>query len=129
MPSRACDELTSQVPSAAAFASLGEGGSLRVAMRDARESCERGETAVPRCGYTFRLWRSSAATTSVSVAPRTPDALVPGVLVELSLIEEGMVEVSVLCRSFIDWANRRGRDWRNAVFNLNGLKLYEMLHV
>jgi hypothetical protein len=63
------------------------------------------------------------------VAPRTPDALVPGVLVELSLIEEGMVEVSVLCRSFIDWANRRGRDWRNAVFNLNGLKLYEMLHV
>jgi hypothetical protein len=35
------------------------------------------------------------------------------------------VEVSLACRSFIDCANRR--DWRNAVFNLNGLNMYEML--
>lgn len=35
------------------------------------------------------------------------------------------MEVSLACRSFIDCANRR--DWRNAVFHLNGLNMYEML--
>jgi hypothetical protein len=35
------------------------------------------------------------------------------------------MEVSAVCRSFIDGANRR--DWRAAVVNLNGLNMYEML--
>jgi hypothetical protein len=35
------------------------------------------------------------------------------------------MEVSLTCRSFIDYANRQ--DWRNAVLNLNGLSMYEML--
>jgi len=35
------------------------------------------------------------------------------------------VEVSNVCRQFIDRANRR--DWRNAVLNLNALNMYEML--
>jgi hypothetical protein len=35
------------------------------------------------------------------------------------------VEVSTTCRNFIGYANRR--EWRNAIFNLNGLSMYEML--
>lgn len=35
------------------------------------------------------------------------------------------MEVSAVCRNFIDGANRR--DWRTAVLNLNGLNMYEML--
>jgi hypothetical protein len=35
------------------------------------------------------------------------------------------VEVTTLCRNFIDRANRR--DWRNAVLHLNGLNMYEIL--
>jgi hypothetical protein len=35
------------------------------------------------------------------------------------------MEVSTACRNFINDANRR--DWRNGVFNLNGLSMYEML--
>jgi hypothetical protein len=35
------------------------------------------------------------------------------------------MEVSTACRNFINGANRR--DWQNAVFNLNGLSMYEML--
>ena len=35
------------------------------------------------------------------------------------------MEVSTVCRNFIDGANRR--DWRTAVLNLNGLNMYEML--
>ena len=35
------------------------------------------------------------------------------------------MEVSSVCRNFIDRANRR--DWREAVLNLNGLNMYEML--
>jgi D-alanyl-D-alanine carboxypeptidase len=35
------------------------------------------------------------------------------------------VEVSTACRNFINGVNRR--DWRNAIFNLNGLSMYEML--
>jgi hypothetical protein len=35
------------------------------------------------------------------------------------------MEVSAVCRQFIDRANVR--DWRNAVLNLNGLSMYEML--
>jgi hypothetical protein len=35
------------------------------------------------------------------------------------------MEVSTVCRNFIDGANRQ--DWRTAVLNLNGLNMYEML--
>jgi hypothetical protein len=35
------------------------------------------------------------------------------------------MEVSTVCRNFIDGANRQ--DWRAAVLNLNGLNMYEML--
>lgn len=35
------------------------------------------------------------------------------------------MEVSLACRSFIDCASRR--DWRDAVFHLNGLNMYELL--
>lgn len=35
------------------------------------------------------------------------------------------MEVSAVCRKFIECAN--GWDWRNAVLNLNGLSMYEML--
>jgi hypothetical protein len=35
------------------------------------------------------------------------------------------MEVSKVCRSFIDCANKR--DWRTAVITLNGLNMYEML--
>lgn len=35
------------------------------------------------------------------------------------------MEVSLTCRNYIDCVNRR--DWRNAVVNLNGLSMYEML--
>ncbi|MDQ2668037.1 MAG: M15 family metallopeptidase [Gemmatimonadota bacterium] len=35
------------------------------------------------------------------------------------------MEVSAVCRAFIDGANRR--DWHTAVLNLNGLNMYEML--
>ncbi|MBN1606015.1 MAG: M15 family metallopeptidase [Polyangiaceae bacterium] len=35
------------------------------------------------------------------------------------------MEVSTVCRNFIDAANRR--DWQRAVLNLNGLNMYEML--
>lgn len=35
------------------------------------------------------------------------------------------MDVSAKCRNFINDANQR--DWRNAVFNLNGLSMYEML--
>jgi hypothetical protein len=40
-------------------------------------------------------------------------------------IWSSVMEVSSVCRNFIDRANRR--DWRNAVLNLNGLNMYEML--
>jgi len=43
----------------------------------------------------------------------------------LSDVWSSVVEVSSVCRNFIDRANRR--DWRNAVLNLNGLNMYEML--
>src|SRR5262249_31303215 len=36
-----------------------------------------------------------------------------------------VMEVSTVCRNFIDGANRR--NWRTAVLNLNGLNMYEML--
>jgi D-alanyl-D-alanine carboxypeptidase-like protein len=35
------------------------------------------------------------------------------------------MEVSTACRNFINGANQR--DWRSAIFNLNGLSMYEML--
>ncbi|MFL5305723.1 MAG: M15 family metallopeptidase [Polyangia bacterium] len=35
------------------------------------------------------------------------------------------MEVSSVCRAFIDYANKR--DWKKAALNLNGLSMYEML--
>jgi hypothetical protein len=35
------------------------------------------------------------------------------------------MEVSTVCRNFVNAANRQ--DWRNAVLNLNGLNMYELL--
>ncbi|HVZ37470.1 MAG TPA: M15 family metallopeptidase, partial [Polyangiaceae bacterium] len=97
-----------------------------VAMCDPSSSkAARRKNRGSRCGYTFSRPVFVSCNTTLGVAACTRYLLAPRALVGLSFVEEGMVEVSVVCRSFIDCANRR--DWRNAVFNLNGLDMYEML--